>query len=131
MNSGAFRLSHEHQCTSEPQAGTHSYDPTQDNPATVAAIYNCSALPVQTYNLSSAGAAAGIGSAATTTTNPPPYCAELFNPRSLPWGFFSFPLPGFGGVGYPAFIDINLSQEASLAWAQYLQDGLYLDVHTQ
>eukprot|EP00887_Chlorella_sp_A99_P002467 scaffold10.g2467.t1 len=112
------------------KSGTQSYDPTLADAAT--SIYNCSTLPVQTYNLTAPPGVSGTSPAASASlTNPPPYCAELYSPRSLPWGFSSFALDGFGGTGYPAFADINLSQDGAANWAQYLQDGLFLDAHTR
>ena len=106
------------------KSGTASYDPSVAD--TVTSLYNCSALPTPTYNLTSA-----VPGAAATVTNAPPYCAELFNPRGLPWGFTSYPLTGYGGPGFPAFFDINLSADQAGGWAQYLADGLFLDGRTR
>ena len=108
------------------KAGTASYDPTAAN--SVTSLYNCSALPAATYNLTSPPAI--LGSAAALS-NPPPYCAELFNPRTLPWGFTPHPLAGYSSPGFPAFFDINLSAEDAAGWVQYLSDGLFLDARTR
>jgi hypothetical protein len=59
------------------------------------------------------------------TTNPPPFCADLYNPRNLPYGFHSVRLRRLGD-GFPAVLDINLSQEDVLSWLGFLQEGLYL-----
>lgn len=63
-------------------------------------------------------------------TNPPPFCAELFNPRNLPWGFHSVRLRRLG-AGFPAVLDINLSQDAVLQWLGFLQEGLFLGTLTR
>jgi hypothetical protein len=33
--------------------------------------------------------------------------------------------------GFPVFVDINLSNQGASSWETYLQEGLYLDQHTQ
>jgi hypothetical protein len=63
-------------------------------------------------------------------TNPAPYCGELYNPRTLPWGFHFFPLEGLPN-GFPVWFDIDLSADDAQTWFTYLQDGLYLDGHTR
>ena len=65
------------------------------------------------------------------TTNPEPYCAELYNSRELPYGFFSFSLPRLFGDGFPIFFDINLSADDATAFYEYVQEGLYYDSDTR
>lgn len=64
------------------------------------------------------------------TTNAPPFCADLFNPRNLPYGFHSLRLQRLG-AGFPAVLDINLSQEDAQTWLSFLSEGLYLGSHTR
>ena len=66
-----------------------------------------------------------------TTTNPEPYCAELYNARELPYGFFSFDLPQLFGEGFPVFFDINLSADEVQTFYQYVEEGLYYDSNTR
>lgn len=66
-----------------------------------------------------------------TTTNPEPYCAELYNARELPYGFFSFDLPQLFGKGFPVFFDINLSADEVQTFYQYVEEGLYYDSNTR
>ena len=66
-----------------------------------------------------------------TTTNPQPYCAELYNARELPYGFFSFDLPQLFGEGFPVFFDINLSADEVQNFYQYVEEGLYYDSNTR
>lgn len=67
----------------------------------------------------------------TATTNPEPYCAELYNARELPYGFFSFDLPQLFGQGFPVFFDINLSADDVQSFYDYVDEGLYYDSNTR
>lgn len=67
----------------------------------------------------------------TATTNPEPYCAELYNARELPYGFFSFDLPQLFGEGFPVFFDINLSADDVASFYEYVEEGLYYDSNTR
>ncbi len=67
----------------------------------------------------------------SATTNPEPYCAELYNARELPYGFFSFDLPQLFGQGFPVFFDINLSADDVQSFYEYVQEGLYYDSNTR
>lgn len=67
----------------------------------------------------------------SATTNPEPYCAELYNARELPYGFFSFDLPQLFGEGFPVFFDINLSADEVQTFYQYVEEGLYYDSNTR
>ena len=67
----------------------------------------------------------------SATTNPAPYCAELYNARELPYGFFSFDLPQLFGEGFPVFFDINLSADEVQTFYQYVEEGLYYDSNTR
>lgn len=64
------------------------------------------------------------GVAASQVTNPPPYCAELFSPRSLPYGFHSTSLHQFG-LGFPVLFDINLDAGAAIDWLSFIQVSGY------
>lgn len=64
------------------------------------------------------------------TVNPPPYCAELYNPEQLPYAFYYFPMKNKDS-GFPVWFDINLGAGDAVQWASYVQEGLYLDSHTQ
>lgn len=57
------------------KAGSQSYNPDLDDPeqATVQTFYNCSKVPSPTYNITE--------KVTNLTVNPPPFCAELYNPR--------------------------------------------------
>lgn len=67
----------------------------------------------------------------SATSNPEPYCAELYNARDLPYGFFSFDLPQLFGQGFPVFFDINLSADDVQSFYEYVQEGLYYDSNTR
>lgn len=60
------------------------------------------------------------GLAAPHITNAPPYCAELFSPRSLPYGFHATTLRQFGD-GFPVLFDINLDAAGALHWLAFIQ----------
>ena len=60
------------------------------------------------------------GLAAPQVTNPPPYCAELFSPRQLPYGFHAASLARYG-AGFPLLFDINLDAGAALRWLDFVQ----------
>jgi hypothetical protein len=53
--------------------------------------------------------------ASGTTTNQPPQCAQLYNPRGLPWAFHHFPMDG-RTPGFPVWFDINLDADDAQAW---------------
>lgn len=65
------------------------------------------------------------------TTNPPPYCAELYNARNLPYGFRSFDLTDLFGTGFPVWFDINLAAGDAQTLFSYVKEGLYYDSNTQ
>lgn len=96
--------------------GTSLYNP--DLLGGVTARYNCSLLPQPTYNVEVEGSP-GV---APQVTNPPPYCAELYSPRSLPYGFHASSLNQFG-EGFPMLFDINLDAHSALAWLSFIQVG--------
>lgn len=50
--------------------------------------------------------------------------------RSVPYAFWHLPLDGLP-LGYPVFLDINLSEEGAQTWLSWLQEGLLLDQHTR
>eukprot|EP00879_Flechtneria_rotunda_P008905 GHRR01009325.1.p1 GENE.GHRR01009325.1~~GHRR01009325.1.p1 ORF type:complete len:543 (+),score=191.85 GHRR01009325.1:394-2022(+) len=85
-------------------------------------IYNCSEISQPTFNI--------IEAATTLTVNAPPYCAELYNPRNIPYAFWHLPLSGLP-AGFPVFFDINLSHEAAATWLQWVQEGLLVDDRTR
>ena len=60
------------------------------------------------------------GLAAPHVSNAPPYCAELFSPRSLPYGFHAATLRQFGD-GFPVLFVINLDAAAALNWLAFIQ----------
>lgn len=60
--------------------------------------------------------------AAPHISNAPPFCAELFSPRSLPYGFHAARLQQFGD-GFPVLFDINLDAAAALDWLAFIQAG--------
>jgi len=105
--------------------GTSLYLPDFDdvNRSIVTEIYNCSKLAtgsfVPTYNVE----------VLNQTVNPYPYCAELYNPQSEPYPFYYFPLEG-KDPGFPAYFDINLGAVAAQKWHAYLEEGLFIDQHT-
>lgn len=72
-----------------------------------------------------------LGVQTSATSNPAPYCAELYNARELPYGFFSFDLPQLFGEGFPVFFDINLSADEVQTFYQYVEEGLYYDSNTR
>ena len=65
------------------------------------------------------------------TTNAPPFCAELYNARDLPYGFRSFNLVNLFGNGFPIWFDINLAAADAQTMFEYVQEGLYYDSNTQ
>ena len=73
----------------------------------------------------------GMDVQTSATSNPEPYCAELYNARELPYGFFSFDLPQLFGEGFPVFFDINLSADEVQTFYQYVEEGLYYDSNTR
>jgi hypothetical protein len=95
------------------------------NGTIVTSYYNCDNLldskgdNVATYNIT----------VLNQTVNPYPYCAELFDQNNLPYAFYYKPLKGQAD-GFPIFFDINLGQDEASRWETYLEEGLYLDQHT-
>ena len=53
--------------------------------------------------------------ATNLTTNQPPHCAQLYNPRGLPWAFHHFPMAG-RQQGFPVWFDINLDAGGAQTW---------------
>jgi hypothetical protein len=49
------------------------------------------------------------------TSNTPPHCAQLYNPRGLPWAFHHLPMAQRAD-GFPVWIDINLSADDAQTW---------------
>lgn len=49
------------------------------------------------------------------TSNTPPHCAQLYNPRGLPWAFHHLPMAQRIN-GFPVWFDINLSADAAQTW---------------
>ncbi|KAI8467677.1 MAG: hypothetical protein J3K34DRAFT_480735 [Monoraphidium minutum] len=87
------------------------------------AAYDCGGLSgTPTYG--------GVEPATGLAVNPEPYCAELYNARSVPYGFHHFPLPG-APPGFPVWLDINLSQGGAATWLAWLRDALLLDGSTR
>ncbi|KAK9819873.1 hypothetical protein WJX72_003501 [[Myrmecia] bisecta] len=106
--------------------GATLYNPDLDNEASVTSFYNCSELTFSpTYNIPDPAAPT------VRTTNPPPYCAELFNARNLPYGFRSYHLSKLGGDSFPVWFDINLSAADAQNYYEYISDGLLLDSNTR
>lgn len=95
------------------------------NGTIVTSYYNCNLLVdaasriVATYNIS----------VLNQTVNPYPFCAELFDQNDLPYAFYYKPLAGLDD-GFPVFFDINLGQADAARWETFLEEGLYLDQHT-
>ena len=106
--------------------GSTLFDPDLDNVKSLLHYYNCSKMPEdeQVYNI--------LDPFAKTESyvNQAPYCANLFNMRNVPFGFFHFPLPGKTD-GFPIWFDINLSEDQAQYWYKYLEEGLMLDVLTK
>ncbi|KAF5825832.1 hypothetical protein DUNSADRAFT_6611, partial [Dunaliella salina] len=59
-------------------------------------------------------------------TNERPRCTQLFSLNELPYAFQHIPLKTKRD-GFPAFFDINLSEQEAQDWATYLEEGLYID----
>lgn len=105
--------------------GAEIYNPDLDNELAVTTYYNCSLLSIEpTYNIPDPINPIG-------TTNPEPYCAELFNERSIPWGFHHFDLEPAFDDGFPIWFDINLSEEMAQHFYKYVEEGLFLDSNTR
>ena len=66
----------------------------------------------------------------TNVVNKYPYCAELFNPNNVPYGFKAIKLAGLDD-GYPIWFDINLSEDQAQRWFTYLKEGLLIDRNTR
>jgi hypothetical protein len=129
--------------------GTDLYNPDLDDldHAIVLGYYNCSQFNGNpTYNINDTTTLqvrlaaivhsgtcklhSGRDQLPLQVINKEPYCAELYNPRTLPWGFHFFQLDGLPN-GFPVWFDIDLSAADAQTWFTYLQDGLYLDGHTR
>ncbi|GBF96992.1 polycystin cation channel family [Raphidocelis subcapitata] len=108
----------------KPGAASYQPDLAAADDAPMLARYDCGGLPAGTAQYDAPDPATGL------VGNPRPYCAQLFNPRNVPWGFHHFPLPG-APPGFPVWIDINLSQGGALTWLAWLRDGLMLDESTR
>lgn len=107
--------------------GSELFDPDLDNQASLLTFYNCSTLPSDTdlvHGLVDPYSKSGA------LVNEPPFCANLFNMRDVPFGFFHEPLEGKPD-GFPVWFDINLSEDQAQYWHQYLVEGLMLDVLTR
>lgn len=98
--------------------GTPMFNPDYDNTKTITKIYNCTKIANATYNLPVEGT--------DFTANPKPYCAELFNPRNISWGFHSMDISSSYKNGFPFLIDINLDAAGAQRWLDYMRYGLYL-----
>ncbi|KAA6428169.1 MAG: hypothetical protein FRX49_01765, partial [Trebouxia sp. A1-2] len=126
------------------KSGTDLYNSDLDDETDTVSFYNCSTLGYNaTYNIPNTDTAVTVTAPATAaastlycaqtsaTSNPEPYCAELYNARDLPYGFFSFDLPQLFGQGFPVFFDINLSADDVQSFYEYVQEGLYYDSNTR
>ncbi|KAL3132313.1 hypothetical protein ABBQ32_008891 [Trebouxia sp. C0010 RCD-2024] len=110
------------------KSGTDLYNNDLDDEADTVSFYNCNTLGYDaTYNVPNTDTSLTT----SATTNPEPYCAELYNARELPYGFFSFDLPQLFGEGFPVFFDINLSADEVQTFYQYVEEGLYYDSNTR
>jgi hypothetical protein len=98
--------------------GTPMFNPDYDNVKTVTKIYNCTEIANPTYNLTVEGT--------DFRANEKPYCAELFNPRNISWGFHSMDISSSYKNGFPFLIDINLDAAGAQRWLDYMRYGLYL-----
>ena len=94
------------------------FNPDYDNVKTVTKIYNCTEIANATYNLTVEGT--------DFRANEKPYCAELFNPRNISWGFHSMDISSSYKNGFPFLIDINLDAAGAQRWLDYMRYGLYL-----
>ena len=84
-----------------------------DASGTCTDVFACARLLAAEEGSATAGAAARV-------TNHPPYCAQLFSPRSLPFGFHSAALSQYGR-GFPVLFDINLDAGSALEWLAFIQ----------
>jgi hypothetical protein len=106
--------------------GSTLFDPDLDNARSLNTFYNCSDIPIadQMYNETDPY------SKSQGLVNEPPYCANLYNMRNVPYGFFHHSLPE-KTAGFPIWMDINLSEDQAQYWYTYLEEGLMLDVLTR
>ena len=106
--------------------GSTLFDPDLDNERSLVSFYNCSEIPEdqQVYNVPDPY------SKSDAVVNKPPYCANLYNMRDVPFGFFPDELNGKTS-GFPVWIDINLSEDQAQYWYTYLEEGLMLDTLTR
>lgn len=106
--------------------GSTLFDPDLDNIKSLLLNYNCSEIPQadQVYNL------ADPFSKTDSFVNLEPFCANLYNMRNVPFGFFHYPLSDKQD-GFPVWFDINLSEDQAQYWYSYLEEGLMLDVLTR
>jgi Polycystin cation channel len=103
------------------------FDPDLDNQKSLLQYYNCSTLPDATeivYDLEDPYSKTGA------LVNKAPYCANIFNMRDVPFGFFHYSLEDKPD-GFPVWFDINLSEDQAQYWYKYLEEGLMLDVLTR
>jgi Polycystin cation channel len=107
-------------------SGSTLFDPDLDNDNALISYYNCSDIPEdeRVYNVPDPY------SKSDAVVNKEPYCANLYNMRNVPFGFFSIPL-GDKTSGFPVWIDINLSEDQAQYWYTYLEEGLMLDTLTR
>lgn len=96
--------------------GAQAFNVDLDNERSLVAAYNCTELDPSIL--------------VRNEDYEAPWCANLFNLRHLPYGFFHFPLVE-RTEGFPIWFDINLSEDQASYWYQYLEDGLLLDVLTK
>ena len=106
--------------------GSSLFDPDLDNERSLQAYYNCSDIPEEdrVYNVPDPYSKSGA------VVNKEPYCANLYNMRDVPFGFFSTELKEKTS-GFPVWVDINLSEDQAQYWYTYLEEGLMLDTLTR
>ena len=106
--------------------GSSLFDADLDNARSINSFYNCSEIPAadQIYNNEDPFSTSGA------YVNEPPYCANLYNLRNVPYGLFHHNLEG-KTAGFPVWFDINLSEDQAQYWYTYLEEGLMLDVLTR
>lgn len=105
------------------KSGTSLYNPDFDDEEDTVHYYNCSKFENPTYNILDPASEGMI-------VNSEPFCAELFNARSMPFGFRHFDLKG-KEKGFPFLFDINLSEKEAQRWYTFMEEGLYLDGNTK
>lgn len=83
--------------------GASAFNPDYDNERSLVEAYNCTELNLPEDEI------------IYNEQYPSPYCANLFNARQLPYGFFNFPLEQ-RTPGFPVWFDINLSEDQAAYW---------------